>query len=181
MILFIICAAWISGPLLLLGVLWIQYYSWTWFHVWLLVPAFRAGNMYGILAGTAIWSRHVFTPDMALSSELSVSSWAFMDSHVLAYLFCWQMHKSECLGNPIVVFAWIFYVFRTEPASNFLYSLYRVGFDFEGQGSPYFTPDNGSCYSQKSTMPGKCKARNFVSALFVQKLLILAGLDPTFF
>lgn len=119
MILFIICAAWISGPLLLLGFLWIQYYSWTWFHIWLPVPAFPVGNRYEILAGTAIWSRHVFTPDMALSSELSVSSWAFMDSHILAYLFCWQMHKSECLGNPIVVFAWIFYVFRTEPASNF--------------------------------------------------------------
>lgn len=91
------------------------------------------------------------------------------------------MLKSECLGNPIFVFAWVFYVLRTEPASNFLYSLYRMGFNCQGQGSPYITPGNDSCWSQKPAMPGKCKARNFASALFVQKWLILVVLDSTSF
>lgn len=56
----------------------------------------------------------------------------------------------------------------TEPASKFLYSFYRMEFNCQDQGSPYITPENDSCCGQKSTMPEKCKTRNFASALFVQ-------------
>lgn len=53
-----------------------------------------------------------------------------MDSHVSPYLcFTGKCTKNEWLGNPTG--------FRTEPASNFLYSLYRMGFNCQEQGSPF--------------------------------------------
>lgn len=126
MILFIICAAWILGPHLSLGVLWIQYCSWPWFHVWLLVSAFF------VVTGMKCQQGQPYNPDMHLSQTqhypqtfLSILEplWTAMYYHTV---FCWQMHKNECLGNPTIAFAWIFYVFITEPASKFLYSFYRM-------------------------------------------------------
>lgn len=59
------------------------------------------GNRYEMPAGTAIQSRHAFIPDTALSPDLSINSWAFMDSHVLSYLCfagkCTKMSALETL------------------------------------------------------------------------------------
>ena len=91
-----------------------------------------------------------------------------LHSHVVAYLrLADNCTKLSALEIPLF-FAAVLYVFRTEPASVFLYSLYRMGFNCHGQGSAYITPEGNSC-SYKPTMPGKDENWNFASVLFVQK------------
>lgn len=124
----------------------------------ILIPCLASGVSipcwYEILAGAAVRSRHEFTPDTALSSDLSINSWASMDSHVLPY-FCFQgKHiKMSALKTPLL----------------FLHEYFMfLELNCQEQGSSYITRENDGCCSQKSTMPGKCKPRNFASVLFAQ-------------